>query len=380
MAWQIEGAKSQPQVQEPQGESFLQQAKRVGTSAGISALRGVEALPVGIADLLGYITGMPRPKGFMTPSETVQEVAGLTPEYLEPRNLPEQFIQRFSQFAPLAATGGLGGLGRTAVGSGVASLLGAAGLPEPLQDIAQLGTEIGLGVHAGKIPTIRGVQKVEDALARAAIKPSTLKSIVAPQIQNALLGVESKLGTEVSEKYATKIKHALETIENNISSKSINPSNVMDLRKKLYKLGRELPADISAQYLEPLTKGINDFFAVYAAENPSFYKHLKARDQLTALRNMNTITEKFAHKLKLEKIPGIGLISDVITKILNQGEKFARGLIGNQSARKYYFDAVAAAAEQNPTLFINNIKNLAQSVPEFKEMEIKPTSKWVLEK
>jgi hypothetical protein len=376
MAWQLEQSNqlSEQRISPETPETYLQQAKRVGTSAGLSALRGLESIPTAIADLL-----IPRPKGFQLPSEIIQEQSGIIPEYLEPQNAPERFIQRFSEFAPLSGlTGGLSGLGRTAAGSGIATLLGEAGLPEPLQDIAQLGTEIGLGVKSGKIPTVRSAQKTEDSLARAAVqKGSTARADI---INQALGDVEKSLGTEVSEKYATKIRNALGIIGENITKDKINPVVAMDLRKKLYKLGRELPVDISSQYIEPITKGINDFFAIYAAENPQFYTHLKARDQLTTLRNMNTVTEKFIDKLKLDKIPGIGLISGAITKIISSGERFTRGLVNNPSARKYYFDAVTAAAEQNPNLFIKNVKNLIQSVPDLQEEQTKPISGWVLEK
>lgn len=366
--WIIEGEK--PSITQ-QPATVGSQLGRLGTMAGLNALKGLESVFIGLPGLLGIKPPHP------APSELIQELGNISPEYLEPQNIGEQFLQRFSAYAPLAATGGLGGLARTAAGSGIAAGLGALGAPQAVQDIAQLGSELGLGFATRKIPTIRAAQHAEDVLARAAVKPRTLAH--APQIQSALMNIENKLGTEVSEKYATKIRHALGTIEKNLTQEKINPTTAMDLRKKLYKLGNELPEHISTEYLQPLTKSINDFFSVYAAENPTFYKHLNARDKLTSLRNMNTLTESFAKKLNLENVPGLNLVSNIVTSIGKEGERFVRGIIRNPGARNYYFDVVSAAAQNNPTLFIDNLKNMAQELPEFRKEEAKAESDWIIE-
>lgn len=348
-------------------ETFGQQLGRVGTATGLSALKGLESIASFIPETL---LGVKAPHA--KPSEIIQEQAGLTPEYLEPKNLPESYLQRLASFAPGAITGGLGGLARTATGTGVATILGASGLPESVQDIGQLATEIGLGIKSGKIPTISGTQKAEYNLAKAAIKPGSKAN--ASIISNVLSGIEKELGTEVSEKYTNKIKHVIQTVSENITKNEISPTTAMNLRKKIYKLGAELPTHVKTTYLEPLTKGINDFFAVYAAENPAFYKHLKSADKLTSLKNMNLVTGDLIKKLDLTKFPLGELANSIINKITNSSERFIRGISKNSAARKYYFDAVSAAAKSNPNLFINNINKLSQEMPELNQ-----PNEWVIE-
>lgn len=359
-------------VQSQPEESYLSQAKRIGTATGLSALKGIESTLSFIPETLLGVKA-PHPK----PSEIIQEKAGLTPEYLEPRNVGERYAQRLAGFAPLAATGGLSALGRTAAATGVATGLGEIGLPEPIQDIAQLGTEIGLGLKSGKIPTIKAAQKAEDTLARAAVKPGT--KVNAELITNTLNGIERELGTEVSEKYANKIKHVLQTVGENIIKGKIEPAVAIDLRKKLYKLGKELPTHVSSTYIEPLTKGINNFFSVYAAENPAFYNHLKARDKLTSLKHMNLYTTKMLDSLQLNKVPGGQFVTNIINYIGKESERFIRGIASNSAARKYYFNAVVSAAQDNPNLFVKNINKLTEIMPEIKENINPQVNGWIIE-
>jgi hypothetical protein len=313
------------------------------------------------------------------PSQVIQNQLGIEPEQLQPQGFIESGLQRFISQAPLAgALGGLSGLGTTAVGSAAATGAQALGAPESIQDITQLATELGTGAYKGKFPSIRSVQKAEDALTRAAVEPKT--KVRAQTIKDAIAGVEKELGTEVSEKYSSKIKNALDTIKENIIRNKINPVNAVDLRKKLYKLGNELPGDIAATYIDPLTKSINKFFSIYGAENPEFYKHLTARDKLTELKNMKTVIADFLNlnSKYITELPVIGkIVPTILNGTINEVERFSRGILKNPQARKYYFNAVSAAAGNNPQLVVSNLNKVAQRIPELKEHH--EDNKWIIE-
>lgn len=379
--WIIEDA---PIVQQP--ESFLSQAKRVGTSTGLKALQNLENLGglvksglefVGLEDPHRKLVQQGKIPAQQDISDIIAQKFNLTPEYLEPQSGLESSIQRFGSQAPLAGLlGGLTGLQALGVGTGAAAGARALGAPEGIQDIAQLVTEIptgiGLGIKRGRIPTISGAQKAEYELAKAAVKPGTKTS--AKVIQDSFNTVAQELGTEVSEKNASKINKALSTIEQNIIKGEIHPNTALDLRKKLYKLTREVPADVAKTYIEPLTKGINDYFSVYAAENPQFYKHLKSADKLTALKHMKTYLDKGLSSLELGKLPFGKAITDVTNLGLKEGEKFIKGLATNSAARDYYFKAVKGVAKNNPNLVAKYLNKSLEQLPEFKEQ-----NHWVIE-
>ncbi len=368
--WIIEDGPSVESQQPEAPETYFQQAKRIGGSTALQALKGLESAYFFLPELFGK-------KSPPKPSEIIEREGKLTPEYLEPRSVGEKYLHRLAGSAPLAATGGLGALARTAVGSGVGTLLGSAGLPEPIQDIGQAVTELGLGVHSGRIPTIKAAQKAEYELAKSAVKPGSRSS--AKLITNALGEIEKQLGTEVSKKYSGKIRHAIDTVGKNLIKGEINPNTAVDLRKKLYKLSSELPGDISKTYIDPLTKGINNYFATYAAENPKFYKHLSSADKLTSLKHMKSYIGDFVGQLQLNKLPGGELATNIISKITKEGERFIRGLSTNSSARKYYFDAISSLSKDDPSLFIRNILKLPDLFPSLEKESSSAPSKWVIE-
>lgn len=381
-------------------ETLPQHAARVGTTTGVNllsqlgdiiglgareAVRGVTAplAPLQALNLFG--ANLPTPESLSSQVPMFGQVAKekiaqqLPPEYLEPQNVLERGLQRFVSSAPGAAlTGGLNALPGTALGAATGALAGAAGAPEVVQDIAQFIPELGYAALKGKLPTIQKTKKLEDSLARAAVSPGTQESIGA--LGDALRTVEESLSTEVDQTLANKIKDTLGTLYENISKKKINPVVAMDLRKKLYSLGNKLPDDKAAEYIQPLTKGINEFFSAYAAKNPYFYEHLNARDKLTALSNMNLMLPNLVNKLQLNKIPGGQFASDMVNKILGETERFVRGVSTNKPAAKYYLSALSSGIEQNPALFTKNISKVAQEMPEFFKEEVsKPETEWIIE-
>lgn len=362
--WIIEPAESTPIA------STSENIKRIGAGAGLQALKGIESLATFLPGLIG-----------ITPPEQLpsQIISEQSPEYFEPQNIGERYLYRLAEVAPGSALlGGLKALPLSAAGSGAATLLGEAGFPEQAQDIAQLGTEVGLGLGFGKIPTIKSVKKVEDSLARLAVTPAT--QISGNSIINAMNKVEELLTTETSEPIKKQIKHAMETIGNNFTREKINPVKAMDLRKSLYKLGNKLDPDIAANYIQPLTKSINDFFAVYSAENPKFFKHLTKRDQLTQLQYMQPFISQAIDAFS--KLPVVGpYLKDAtkfLGKIAGEPERILRGIAVNPSARKYYFDAVSAAVSNNPYIFIKNIGNLSGEIETELEDNIQPSG-WIIE-
>lgn len=385
----------------------------------VQAARGLEDF----VNFLGHLFGEPSMPGYQPPidledpyefrglSGAVQKGLNVPEEALQPEGLVTSGLQRFARSAAPAATlggalsglpGVLSALTTTGLGAGAATGAKALGAPESIQDIAQLGTELGYGLKSGKIPTVSKQQKIEDTLARAAVKPGTQAS--AEAISKSLHEVGNKLATEVSEKSAKKIRHALETVSNNMTRGKINPVDAMDLRKKLYSLTKELPTNVSAEYIEPLTKGINNFFAVYAAENPKFYKHLNARDKLTTIKHMNSVLADTIDHLQLggsvlgkaaksivNKIIGPvervvrGVVSGKQTNVelakqglenLGSSERFIKALVGNSAGRKVYFNMVQAAAKNDPALFIKYANQLTKAIPELKE---DLANEWIIE-
>ena len=135
-------------IQQTKPESILDTLGRVGTATGLGALRNLEGL-ANLATLpVQAIAGFPKLSPFFY--KKIEQEYGITPGQQEPQNLVERFVQRFGSQLPLAALGGLGGISQSAIGSGAGALAGEAGLPESVQDIAQLGAGIGSGVLRGR--------------------------------------------------------------------------------------------------------------------------------------------------------------------------------------------------------------------------------------
>jgi hypothetical protein len=340
---------------EEESPSFLSEAKRIGTGAGLSALKGLESLVIGVPTFLG----VPEPSAGR-PSDIIQELGGLTPEYLSPQNYPEMALQKFAKYAPLS--GGLTSA-QGLIRSGLGALSGGAAqyaeLPEWAQDVAQLGTEVGVGIGQKAIPTLRGAQKAEDIAARASV-PS-LKRVAANDFTKIVSDVENKLPIETDRNVYKSIRHTLDKVLGSIKDGKISPTEAMDLRKNLYKTASKMDKGKAAEYIQPLTEGINQVFAQYSVENPQFYRHLTSRDKITALKNMQPIVGDFIDSLTSWFKPA-QLLATPIKAIFNEGERFIRGVANNNAARKYYFDATKAALGNNPALFVENANKLIDQI------------------
>ncbi len=118
-------------------------------------------------------------------------------------------------------------------------------------------------------------------------------------------------------------------------------------------------------------------YAIAIKRTTQFFKHLKAGDQLTQMKNMTSVVDKFVKNIELSSLPGISALKYpaqfLAAPIIGSTEKFLRQIYNNPEAKKYYFNAVSAAAKQDPTLFIKNLQNLKTEFPEeFKE-------EWIIE-
>ena len=347
-------------------------AKRVGTATGIKALKNVEGL-VGLAapalEKVGKFAtrgiepqtqfgNKPLPQNqnieANVPSRNLEQQYGITPEYLEPQGAAENFIQRVGSSAPLAAlTGGLSGLGTSVFGGAAAAGAGKLGAGEGLQDIVQLGSEILSGVGR---PSLKETKRLNYQLAKV---PEELRLAATP-IQKNISQVGEALRHEVDTSVAKKIKNAVRIVEDNIFQKNINPNDAKELRSSLYALGKDFTEAQRVKYLDPLTKGINDYFALHAATTPDFYRHLTYADKLHTLENMTLKLPELVGKFKLEKIPGAQyLAEDVIGKV----ERFGRGFVNNWGARKYLFDTVKSVAKNDPYATVNNLRKLNEYLP-----------------
>jgi hypothetical protein len=389
--WIIEPADSQSP------ESFGEQVKRVGIGTGIRGLQGIE----GLADLIW--NNAPHP------SEALKERFNLTPEYLEPRNFGENLVQRFGSSAPFtAALGGVPALGSLVLGSGAGALLGSVGLPEGVQDVGQVATELlggrlasdKLGKVINRFPGVSEKISKGRELAKASVYPNkadflidkggkVVKSTEANKIVSAMKEVGNRLHTETDSKISQSIQHTLEKLGENIVKNKIDPATAIDLRKSLYRQASKLPSSVSSDYISPLTKGINNFFAEYAVENPKFWKHLKPADQLTEMKHMKSYIGE-ALSGSAANIPG-GNISKALKLIaeypIGKFEKFARTLIGNPAGRKHYFDIFKGLSKNDPLLItqgvgglINQFSNIFGQLSQGSEEQLIPeSSKWIIE-
>jgi hypothetical protein len=297
-----------------------------------------------------------------------------------PQGLPEDIAQRFLEGAPTAALFGPATLARSGAGSIVGGAARNIGASEGVSDLAQLGTEFGLGLlpSFGKIPTINSAQKS----AQSVLENTKAEPFAASIIKNSIRSVEDKLGREADSKVKNIVTDAIETLQNNITNKKINPHHAYEIRHSIDKIGKKLSSKETADYIKPLRNGINDFFAAYSAENPTFYKNLTARDKLTQLKHMGSFIDNFADQLK-----SVPLLPKAIKYSLGGFKiptQVIKGIATNSEARKHYFNVFKAAINNDPGLFVKNIENLGSNfMPEKTEAikkEIAPSKGFVINK
>ena len=233
----LEGFKFGTLPQEIQPEGIAQKLARVGTATGLSALKGVESLASFIPET---VFGLPHQP---TPSEMIQKSAGLTNEYLAPQSVPEKYIQRLAQYAPVAATGGLGSLARTAIGAGAATGVGEAGFSEPIQDIAQLFTELAVS------PYQRG------------FKPFKTRSETIPLKEKLYETAKSEV-QKIPIQDASNIESFINKELNNLSHSGLDESGRKLAKSELKNLSKDIPGGkITADNLWESKKHINSLIS-----------------------------------------------------------------------------------------------------------------------
>jgi hypothetical protein len=356
----------QQQEMTPQGQDL-----NVVQRLGMSLLKGAELPGKLVSNTLEYLGEPPLIKEPL--SEQIQRKHGISPEQLKSQGVLEDYAQKVAEYATTsAALGGLPGLASTAFGAVPATAAKEFGLPEWAQDLAQFGSEIGLGIYKGRIPTLAGIGKGKGKIksvqsaqqnaynaAKSAVQNN--EEFIAKPISDSMIEVGKALGTEVDSSIITKVNQALETIEKNLVGGKVNPKTALELRKKLYRLGGKVGESTARTYFDPLTKGINDFFITYGLENPKFYEQLYKADRLTEAKHMQSYLANFVKGLP--KIPYISKpIQQAFNLTVGASEKFVKNLISNEAYREHFANALKATFKEDPSILFKNVEQLQQDI------------------
>lgn len=353
--------------------------------AGLKGVEDIHPLSYKREEIPGAPWYLQPPKSSKLSSVLLGEL-GVSPEQdLGPQSGVEGYAHKLARFGPASlALGGLPALATTAVGAIPSSILQQLGASEGIQDIAQLGTELGVGFlpqkvvqklpewaqkSFGKLPTIsKAVRESQEKL-----KGTAVKNYVAEPIISTMDNIVENLGTEVVG-VQDKVNEALKIVSDHIFKGKMNPQKAVRIRRSIDKIYRQLPKESAAEYIQPLRNSIQDFFSLYSAENPQFYKNLKSRDKLTQLKHMQTIIDKSAPLLDIPVFGGLSKMaksfySKVIGSTVGETERFLRGIAGNSEARKHYFNLAQAAGKNDPALFAKSIINLKSTLEPEEEKE-----------
>lgn len=343
---------------EPEEEGFLGRAKRVGISSGLKAAESIE----GLASLFNPVEYIPELQGKKSrPTERLKRAYDLTPEYLAPQNDVELGIQKFAQAAPL------GKIVPAAAGATVAAGASALGLPEFIQDIAQVGTEL----LTGRKPSLTKNKSAADTALRAAVKPT--EKHIFTNTATELGNIADNLGT-AGKALTKKVKEAISPILKNLKKAAGNPVKLLDVRKWL---GKEIYTWSEAERLtfgEPLRKAITQDLVEYGANNPTFLKNLNTRDQLSILSHMKAPIADF-----IAKAPFLNkYLSPEWAKLISTPEKMIRGFVKLPAARSLWSEMASAAIENNPDRFIKAATDLKDYVPELQQKKKRKSNGWII--
>jgi len=369
--------------EKPEGQNV----SNIFSRLGISLLEGLEA-PAKLLDKASEALGIGQltARGDYT-SEQLRKGLGYSKEEIQPKTFVESFAQKVLKQTPTAALFGPQAAARTALSAIPASVTGAFGAPEWLQDLVQLGADIGIGVKGiGKLgikPSVT-TKPLRDAQKKAYDTAKHLavnrKDASADTIINSLTGVAKKLTRETDGNIVKRVNHVMDTVQNNIklladkSGQNIqeiaNPEAIMDIRRnlnKMYDKNKDL-----IEYTQPIIDSFNTYFGEYSVKNPKFFEALKKGDQLTSAVNIKSnIIDKIT-----DFIPSMGGIGNTIKKILTptlgSTEKVLRQITSSPEARKAYLDMGKSIVEGNPTVLMNNVKNLEEAINVKEEPYFRP--------
>lgn len=393
----------------PQSQEDPSLARRLSTSLA----QGTE-LPGNIVNALNMALGEPSLKQGPSISESLS--AGFSPQQMEPQGVVERYAQKGLKQLPTAAIFGPAAMARTAVSGIPATAVGELGGPEWLQDLTQLGADLGIGYGLGKLaqrsakaaekagtfaekgfPSAPlGLEKLE-GMAQQQFRAYKAAEELVPNAEKFGAGavvkgiVEStkRIGTEVNKKLRNEVVDVIQQVKKNFSrvfdavtgevgEELLNPRTGMALRRSINDLIRK--NDDLFPHLEPIQNGIRDFFTQYSFSNPRFYDQLTKADKLTMAKNMPSLISEFIGKIPMPS--GIlgslgGGIRDVVKgafgATVGSVEKFARNVITNDVAREFYFNMANGIAEGNPAVVLKGISDLT----EWKTREKSPAQKYV---
>jgi len=347
-------------------ESYLQQAGRIGTSAGLKGLESIE----NAADFVGV-------KNAHAPSKYLRETFDL-PEDEEPEGFLSSAANKFAQAAPYAAglaalpvVGGsvLGSLAATAAGSVVGAGVQQLGLPEWAQDLAQFGTEIASG------RPINGLTKTKKAADTALRAAGNTGKHLFTETPVALATVKDAL-TTAGKGINKQVKGILQPVFSNLSKSMGDPVKLLDARKWINHETRKWSPVLRATFATPITESITKDLVQYGSKHPEFLKNLQVRDQLTMYNYMSTpITDT------LKKFPFVGkYLGKEFVKSIAKPEKFVKGIYKYPEARNLFTKMTASSLANDPEKVIKYGNELKRYIPGFEEVEEKFTApnKWII--
>ena len=378
-----------PQAEETQQqfkpESFGQQAARTATATGIKGAGNafnLASLGKGGLLALGSLFGMEEPKLHQqlidegkAPRESLQEQlqqkSGYTAEELQPRNFGENVIQRFGSSAPFAALGGLPGLATSAIGSGVAAGAGELGAPEGLQDLIQIGTELGTGVARGKIPTW-GKHKA----ALYAKEPAELQKLAkikqAEKLGEAFKKADYGL-TIVNDSAKKIISDAGMRVESAFKG-GADAEKLLDLGSQLYNDALSLSGKNkgAATYLHGFRLGIKESLK-QAVKDPNWYNGLSPARQLTLFEKTplwiedavkwgaSVLPKQYVGKAPqdiIDKVAKLAAIPERVVKILQV-----------PAVRQYHYKLLKSLATGSPEGILKSASLLNKVASKYSEEE-----------
>lgn len=298
-------------------------------------------------------------------SEDLARLLGESREGLRPQGNLEEFAQNFLTQAPFAAaTGGLGALGRTALGVGGAQAAKLAGAGHSGQLAAQIAAEGAPGI-------LGGLNKHKKSLYEAA------KSLVAGKrgdvgnLKESAIEISDRAArNEVDKAVKKHVKDTIETIQGNVQNKSADIGTLLENRMATHKLYSDIasfdPKSRSLSYLNEATKELNHAFERHGGD---FFAHLSEADRIHAAQNMRTLVGDWINeKLYFPKNAFLkkkgGALLRAVPRLVEKAEKAVRKSV-NPEINKYFGKIFMAASKNSVPEAIKYTTKLESALDKF---------------
>lgn len=390
---------SQPQ---PQGESedWLSTIGRNIGATGLKAVGNIESLLQllsapeqligrGAEKLYQTVSGKQSPSnpvselgnklGFNQSSPQILQSTGIIPtNYLDAKNATEHFLQTAGSQLPFSSGSPLISL----LGAGANTLAREAGLGENGQALAQLGTELPLGLaRAGIRPGALQKEKkslyesLPNVISKNAIKPKSIDPLIKKTHADLM-----NIGKYVVDRDVHKeINNALNTIRENFPVSKGNPIDAFNARKALYEY-RKTASKPAHHYIDEMTAGLNSFIKEFS--NPQFYNALTTADKYHAWQKTRSTILDYLDQGKLLKIlrstPAVRNVVQLADLLGDSMSKYFFRTFSNKPVRDYALRAAAAASLDKPKDFIKYSSAFQKSLS--KELAKEPNSSKISER